>query len=104
MKLTENEIWMGEWEKVGKKGKILVKPSQEYLNSIEPTQQQIDTENNELLLKEMAEDQLGLIRMIEDIVKHLESKNDGFIIPEEQKERIERIKIKRGKLKELKCQ
>jgi hypothetical protein len=63
----------GKWKLRKDKKYQLIEPSQAYIDANTPTQGQIDNETNKQLIKEMEQEQLGLIRLIEDMAEYLEN-------------------------------
>jgi|GEM_PF-4018196 len=87
----------GKWEKVGKYGKILVEPSQKYIDENTPTQEELDEQANNEVLKEIKTTDSDLLRLIEDIAEWAELQ--GFVIPQQKKDLIAERKSKRLNLK-----
>jgi len=87
----------GKWEKIGKFGKILVEPSQKYIDENTPTQEELNEQVNNQVIEEIKTTDSDLLRLIEDIAEWAELQ--GFEIPQSKKELIADRKDKRKNLK-----
>ena len=87
----------GKWERVGKHGKMLVEPSQEYIDKNTPTQAELDAQHNKEVLEDIKATDSNLLRVVEDLIDW--AITTGFVAPQEKLDLISERKTKRANLK-----